>query len=166
MKVYKTSIFAVGRQFYWSLGMGVAICAGLSWVSQNMFTVPWAIIILLSLVGMVFIFRYLLKKNNMKCELHEDGTFNYLENNELKATYFLPDFYISAYSRIESGIFGNHDIKLKLLRKAAEDIIVLHVGALRESQFDKMFEAMEKHSTILDWDNADTSYREEFKIQN
>ncbi|MCL2154245.1 MAG: hypothetical protein FWH53_01135 [Leptospirales bacterium] len=80
---------------------------------------------------------------NISFELDGNGMFRYFKNGKLQNTFELSKYRIGYYRKTESGFLGNVDIDLKLVDSEGEETGI-DAGPLGTSQFDKMFEQMEK----------------------
>jgi len=80
---------------------------------------------------------------NISFELDGNGFFRYYKNGKLQNTFELSKYRIGYYRKTESGFLGNVDIDLKLVDSEGEETSI-DAGPLGASQFDKMFEQMEK----------------------
>jgi hypothetical protein len=80
---------------------------------------------------------------NISFELDGNGFFSYFKNGRLQKKFELSKYRVGYYRETESGFLGNVDIDLKLMDSEGEETII-DAGPLGTSQFDKMFEQMEK----------------------
>jgi hypothetical protein len=108
---------------------------------------PWWICIILGVVAAAFLAYSTLFSENIHFELDDDGTFRYFNRGQLKNTFELSKYSLGYHRRTERGLLGNNDIRLKLVNLEGEETDI-EAGPLGTTQFNTMFEEMEKFSIV------------------
>ena len=137
MQIYKRTMFSLIKGIVMT-PFG-ALAAFL--ITQIFLPVPVCAIIAIAIalvLGYLTIFS-----ENIHFELDENGVFRFFKNGKLQKEFELSKYRIGYFRKTEMGFLGSVDIDLKLVDYQGEETSV-DAGPLGTSQFDEMFEHMEK----------------------
>jgi hypothetical protein len=109
------------------------------------FLLPLPVCFILGAVAAAVVLYITVVSENICFELEDDGTLRYFKKGALQNTFQLSEYRVGFYRRTEWGILGNNNIELKLLDAEGKETEI-EAGPLGTSQFDKMFEEMEKYA--------------------
>jgi hypothetical protein len=140
MAVYKRTLFSMIQ------GLIVTPFGGLAvFIIAHIFIPSLWLCILLGLAAAAFLAYSTILGENIHFELDDNGTFRYFNRGQLKNTFELSKYSIGYHRRTERGFLGNNTIRLKLVNSEGEETEI-EAGPLGTTQFNTMFEEMEKFS--------------------
>jgi hypothetical protein len=82
---------------------------------------------------------------NIYFELDDDGAFRYYKRGKLERSFILTKCRAGYRRKSESGIFGNHDINLRILNEKGEEDTI-DAAPIGVDQFTEMFSEIEKYA--------------------
>jgi hypothetical protein len=137
MKVYKRTLFSMIKGIIISPLSGILVFLLAQILLSEMICAVLGILTSAALLYMAVF------SENIYFELENNGTFRYFQKGTLKNTFDLSKCRIGYYRKTEWGIFGNNNIDLKIQNTEGEETGI-EAGPLGTSQFEDMFEEMEK----------------------
>ena len=137
MRIYKRSLFSLVK------GLIITPCTGvLVFIIAQIFIPPWPSAVLGVLAAAALLYMTVFSED-IYFELDDDGAFRYFKRRREQCAFALPSCRTGYQRKTEWGLFGNNDIKLKILDAEGEETEI-DASPLGTSRFDEMFAAMEQ----------------------
>lgn len=139
MKVFRRTKFSMIR------GLIIAPFGGLAVFFLGQILLPVLLCAVLGIGVAALLAYWAIFSENIYFELDDNGTFRYFKRGKLQNTFDLAKYKIGYYRKTEWGILGDNHIDLKLFDEQGEETDI-EAGPLGTSQFNEMFENMEKYA--------------------
>ena len=139
MQIYKRSLFSLVK------GLIISPFTGLLVLFIAQIFMPLGLSVILGVLAVAALLYMTIFSEDIYFELDDDGAFRYFKQGREQHAFALPACRIGYRRKTEWGLFGNNDIKLKILDAEGEETEI-DADPLGTSRFDEMFAAMEQFS--------------------
>jgi len=139
MQVYKRTTFSMLK------GIIIAPFSGIVLFIVAQILLPTLVCAVLGVAAAALIVYITVFSENIYFELDDDGVFRYFKKGTLQNTLDLSKYKVGYHRKTDWGILGNNDIRLQFLSAEGEESEI-DAGPLGTTQFNEMFESMEKYA--------------------